>query len=435
MQVREIALRMLLDYEASGKYVNLSLSSHLRDNLGAQDRALLTSLLYTTVEHKLTYDYYIAAFTKMSVDKLSDHTRNILRLGIAQIVDMDRIPGFAAVNETVKLAKNQGERSLVNGVLRNVLRTEELPLPPREKNAARYLSVRYSIPLATVKHFISEIGEAETELLLKHFNSSHGITLTVNTCKISRDAYLEKLASLGYNAKKGEFSQITVKLSDSVNPTELPGFSEGEFFVQDEASAICAAALSPECGEYVADVCAAPGGKSYALAVISSDKAKIESSDLHESKISLIKSGRDRLGFESISLKARDAREIQNFDFERFDAVLCDAPCSGLGVIAKKPDLRYKDISALSELPHLQMEILSASAKKVKRGGRLVYSTCTLNSAENADLVSEFLSIHPEFSVEEFTVGSLSSSGGMLTLYPHVHNTDGFFIAKLRKNK
>ena len=165
MNVRNTALRLLLEYEASGKYVNLSLSSHMTDGLSREERALLTSLLYTTVEHKLTYDYYIAAFTKKSADKLSDHTRAILRLGICQLVDMDRIPAHSAVNETVKLAKNPGERSLVNAVLRAVAKAEELPLPQREKNAARYLSVKYSIPLATVKHFIRSLGEESAEEL------------------------------------------------------------------------------------------------------------------------------------------------------------------------------------------------------------------------------------------------------------------------------
>ena len=195
MRARECALRLLLEYEASGKYANLSLSSHVLDSVPADERGFVTSLFYTAVEHKLTYDYYIAAFAKRSADKLSEHTKNVLRLGICQLVDMKNIPDFAAVNETVKLSKNPGERAFVNGVLRAVSSAEELPLPPREKNAARYLSVKYSVPVPTVKHFISMLGEDGTEALLKKFNETAPLTLTVNTLKISVEDFIKKLGS------------------------------------------------------------------------------------------------------------------------------------------------------------------------------------------------------------------------------------------------
>lgn len=236
MNVREIALRLLLEYEASGKYVNLSLSSHIADGLSREDRRLLTSLLYSTVEHKLTYDYYIASFTGAPADKLTDHTRNILRLGICQLVDMTRIPKYAAVNETVKLAKNAGERSLVNGVLRRISSTETLPLPPREKNLNRHLSVKHSIPLPIVKHLSTLVSIEELEPLLTSFNKKSGITLTVNTLNTDVDSFISKLTDAGITATRGRFSPISVTLSESASPSELPGFAEGEFFVEDEAS-------------------------------------------------------------------------------------------------------------------------------------------------------------------------------------------------------
>ena len=435
MRAREYALRLLCDYEASGKYVNLSLSSHMLDSVAPEERAFVTSLFYTAVEHKLTYDYYIATFAKRSVDKLSDHTKNILRLGICQIVDMKNIPTYAAVNETVKLAKNSGERAFVNGVLRAVSSADELPLPPREKNEARFLSVKYSIPLATVKHFIPLLGADATEKLLAKFNETAPLTLTVNTKRISVCDFIKKLKSAGYTATRAELSPISVRLSESHDPRKLPGFAEGEFFVQDEASALAALVLTEGGAERIADVCSAPGGKSFAMAILSGDNARIDSFDVHESKMSLITSGRDRLGLSSVTASVRDARSPDSADFGSYDAVLCDAPCSGLGVFAKKPDLRYKDISLASELPALQYEILTASSAYLKAGGVMVYSTCTLNNAENCDVVRRFVSENTDFVLEDFTVGALSSEGGMLTLYPHVHNTDGFFIAKLRKNK
>ncbi len=434
MSVREIALRLLLEYEASGKYVNLSLSSHIADGLSREDRAFLTSLLYTTVEHKLTYDYYIAAFTKKSVDKLSDHTRGALRLGICQLVDMERIPSHSAVNETVKLAKNPGERSFINAVLRAIANSGELPLPPREKNAARHLSVKYSIPLATVKHFIRLLGEQSAEELFAAFNKTTPLTLTVNTAKIGVDDFIKKLEQNGYAPTRAEFSDISVKLSKSENPRDISGFSEGEFFVQDEASSLAPQILASDKGEHFIDVCSAPGGKSFALAILTNDKAYIESCDIHESKLSLIKNGAERLGLSSISVSARDACKPKEELFGTFDGVLCDVPCSGLGVISKKPDLRYKDITD-NELPAIQAEILSESAKYLRTGGTLVYSTCTLNADENENIISAFLAENADFVAEDFKIGSLESESGCLTLYPHIHKTDGFFIAKIRKIK
>ena len=436
MNLREIALKLLIEYEECGKYVNLSLSSHIADSLSGEDRARLTALLYTTVEHKLTYDYYIAALTGRSLDKISTHTKCILRLGICQIVDMDNIPDFAAVNETVKLAKNPGERSLVNGVLRRAAREKDsLPLPKKEKNAARYYSVFYSLPLPTVKHFIAELGEDEAVKLFEAFNQNPPISLTVNTLKISVDDFVSELQNQGDSATRVAFSPTTVRLSEPVNPKKIKGFDDGWFYVQDEASALAAQVLSPAPGDVVVDTCSAPGGKSFAMAILSSDEAEIHSYDLHESKLSLITDTAARLGLKSVCATARDALMPDESLLGRVDKLLCDVPCSGLGVIAKKPDLRYKDISATVDLPPLQLDILTASARYLKPGGELVYSTCTLNKRENSDVVLKFLEQNPDFTTVDFAIGSLKSDNGMLTLWPHIHNTDGFFISKLRKNK
>ena len=261
------------------------------------------------------------------------------------------------------------------------------------------------------------------------------ITLTVNTQKISVELFLEKLLKAGYEAKKSEYSELSVCVSGSCDPREISGFSEGEFFVQDEASALSALTLGAGCGELIIDTCAAPGGKSFALAVISGDRADIHSFDLHESKLSLISSGAERLGLKSVRAEERDATKPQEELFGMADAVLCDAPCSGLGVFSKKADLRYKDITSLSDLSELQYRILSESAKYLKAGGRLVYSTCTLRREENEDIVDRFLAENPDFEAEDFEFSSVRSERGRVTLYPHIHKTDGFFISKLRKKK
>ena len=241
------------------------------------------------------------------------------------------------------------------------------------------------------------------------------------------------LEDAGYKAKRASLSPLTVVLQCSANPRRLPGFSDGLFFVQDEASMLSALALSPMAGERVVDSCSAPGGKSFAMAIISGDKADIRSYDIHESKLSLIKGGAERLSLNSISVEPRDATTPDPALFGEMDAVLCDVPCTGLGVFAKKPDLRYKNFWDEDSLPPLQLEILKASAKYLKSGGRLVYSTCTLRKEENECVISAFLAQNPDFAAEDFSFGEVKSEGGMLTLYPHIHSTDGFFIAKLRK--
>lgn len=434
MNVRQIALRLLEEYEAGGKFVNLALSSHITDGLSKEDRAALTALLYTTVERKLTYDYYICAISERSESSIDPHTKNILRLGLCQIIDMRSIPDFAAVNETVSLSRNPGERAFVNGVLRAVARRkDDLPCPDEEKNYRRYLSVKYSFPLATVKHFDALYGRESTERMLDFYNNQSYTDLTVNTLKISVADYKARLEAKNYKVSENDLAPTSLRIEGSVNPERLPGFKEGCFFIQDRASAICASILSPTEGDLIVDSCAAPGGKSFAAAINAADKCQIYAFDLHESKLSLITSGAERLGLKSISAFGRNAIDPDRKLIGMADRVICDAPCSGLGVLGKKPDLRYKDISATGSLPSVQYDILLASAGYLKEDGIMVYSTCTLNPKENEEVVAKFIAENPDFELVPFTVGNISCGDGMLTLLPHVHNTDGFFMAKIRR--
>lgn len=431
--LRKITLELLRSYEQEGRYVNLLLSSAKLNPLTREERSIVTSLLYTTVENKLKYDYFISSFTKRQINDIDSYVRDVLRLGLCQIVDMDNVPDFAAVNETVKLARHGGERSFINAVLRRAVREKQsLPYPYKNKNLQRYLSVYHSIPYSTVKLFTSIFGESECEALLSAFSSSHGFSVTVNENKISRDVLIEKLSE--YGAKKSPYTENGVSFDSSLPPASLPGFSEGEFFVQDEASRIAAAALDAIEGNTVVDVCAAPGGKSLAAAIRVKNSGTVYAFDIHESKLSLIEDSRDRLGLSNISVAARDARAPDAALLGKADRVICDVPCSGLGVFAKKPDLRYKSLESISELPALQYEILCASAEYVKRDGVLLYSTCTLNPEENEKITDKFISEHSGFSYEPFKVGALDVANGKITLLPHKHGTDGFYIAKLRKN-
>ena len=304
-------------------------------------------------------------------------------------------------------------------------------MPDAIKNAARYLSVFYSFPLPLVKKFISDFGEQTTRTLLEKFNSLPKTSLSVNTLKISRDDFLAKLLSDGFAASHARNSKISVKIDGSANPCQIFGFEEGLFFVQDEASAVAVEALGVRRGDTVIDVCSCPGGKSFAAYIISGG-ADVYSFDLHQTKLSLVSQGAKRLGL-SLKIKEHDATAAFPELLGRADKVICDVPCSGLGVLAKKPDLRYKDLSALQTLPPLQLSILRESAKYLKVGGEMIYSTCTLNREENEDVVRAFLAEDGGYELVDFEVGELSSSGGMLTLMPHLHDTDGFFIAKIKR--
>ena len=436
MNVRKLAHTLLLEYELMGKYVNLSLSSHKADGLTPSERAILTKLLYTTVERKLTLDYYVAALAKRPCDKIDVSTLCLLRLGLCQILYMDSVPDFAAVNETVKLARNRGEGAFINGVLRAAVRLgDALPMPDEKKNYRRYLSVKYSFPLDLVKHLDALVGRERCERILAYYNERQSADIFINALKISPEKYKAALSERGIEFSENEVSENSIRISSSISPERFFGFAEGYFLVQDRSSTLSSLVLGLKPGERMIDTCAAPGGKSIVSAINSGDGADILALDIHENKLSLIESSLSRLGISSVKCRANDAEHPLEEYIGRIDKVLCDVPCSGLGVLSKKPDLRYKDLSTLLDLPALQYSILSASARYLRVGGELVYSTCTLNKAENEDVVSRFISENPEYSLVDFEIGKYKSCKGMFTIYPDLHNSDGFFISKIVRNK
>lgn len=448
--VRKRALRLLCAWEAGERFINLSLSPAVTEGLSPRDRGLLTALLYGTVERSLTLDYYIGKLARREAAGLAPHTRNLLRLGLYQLLYMDGIPAFAAVRETVALASHAGERGFANAILRAATRAPgELVPPPRERNPYRHLSVAHAVPLWLVRLFCEQYGDEMGEALTAAANRGEGLTLRVNTRRISRAALLDMLRAAGYAAVPTPYAPTGIRLEKSENPTALPGFGEGYFYIQDEASQIAVLAAdaaglvqnaadpvrSGESAPILVDTCACPGGKSFGLAIEAGDGGEIYSFDLHESKLPLITAGAERLGLSAIRTSVRDARMPDPTLIGRAARVVCDAPCSGLGVIAKKPDLRYRPQDGVSELPALQAEILASAAQYVAPGGLLLYTTCTVNRAENGGVCSEFLKNHPDFMPEDFAVGSLSSSDGQLQLLPPIHQTDGFFIARFRRKE
>lgn len=430
MNAREAAFLSLTRAEKEGKYLNLELDAAIRRyQLDERDRALFTTLLYGTAERQITLDYVISLYSRIPPERLEVNVRNLLRIGAYQILYCDRIPASAACNESVELCKkysNRGATSFVNAVLREIARKKEyIYYPDRTRDPIGYLSAFYSFPRWMCEMWERELGFERTASLLAAFNMTPPMTLHINTLRISRADYLARLSDAGIEAQADLRAPEAVTVHTHTPVASLPGMEEGLFFVQDTASQLCVMALGALPGEHIIDCCACPGGKSFAIAIAMQNRGQLHSFDLHESKLRLISRGAERLGIDIIAPAVRDGSVFDPALAETADRILCDVPCSGLGVIAKKPDLRAKDPDALSRLPEVQYRILETNARYLKPGGVLVYSTCTICHSENEDVVRRFLDAHADFA--------LDPAFGMKTFYPDTDHTDGFFAAKLRK--
>ncbi len=430
--IRKLVFSSLLACAENGRYANLEADTVIqRQNLADRERAQYTAFFYGVTEKQITIDYQIKKLSKTPIDKLQTKVLVLLRMGIYQLLYMDSVPDHAAVNETVSLAKqtvNSGACGYINGILRSA--TKELKkdgksvllTPSADKDICGYLSITYSYPRYLCKLWVNAYGAENAEKIMVSQSSASSTTIRVNTLKTSRDAYLSELLQLGYDACASESCADGVHIRGSAPITLFPNFENGYFFVQDDSSRLCVEALDAKEGDTVLDACACPGGKSFATAIKMNNKGKIISCDLHGSKLSLISSGAKRLGVDIIEVMQADS-SIFNPDFEeKFDRVLCDVPCSGFGTIAKKADLRLKSAESAKSLPELQLAIVSNCAQYVKKGGTLVYSTCTLNPAENENNVRAFLGSKPEFQL-------LSER----TCFPYEAEYDGFYFAKMIK--
>ena len=426
---RAVALEALKKCESCGQYSNIALDNALkRSELSSSDRGLATTIFYGVIEKKITLNYYISALSSRNINEIDKNTLILLEMGIYQLKFLDRIPDHAAINETVSLATAK-TKGFVNAILREFTRrADKVALPSRDEGEAYSLSVRFSVCEALTERFISVFGYDRSESLLSSFSEESGITLRTNTLKISRDELVARLGGV-----PTVLSPYGIKTSGQVG--ELSGFDEGLFYVQDESSQLCAMAVGAKRGEVVIDTCSCPGSKSFGIAVDMENVGKLYSFDLHKNKLSLVESSAKRLGIDIIVTGERDGRAPDESLIGKADRVLCDVPCSGFGVLGKKPELRYKDPTESAALPAIQYDILKNSAKYLKRGGVLVYSTCTVLPEENEKNVEKFLSEFPDFSLTPFVAGKLEVPSGMLTLLPDEYGTDGFFIAKLTKCK
>ena len=438
MNAREAAYSALLRYENNASYSNIELDGTIKKyGLSGVEKSFFTALFYGVIERTITLDYYISALSERKIEEIDKNILVILRMGMYQLIYMTKVPESAAVNESVTLARRfyarKNSENFVNAVLRTFIREKgKIKLPDKQKEPIKYLSVKYAMPEWICEIFKRDYGYARAEKILGSMNSSPNITLRVNTLKTTREALREKLAADGIKTEFTEFSKNGLRLSSSVPYSSISKY-EDEFFVQDEASQLCVEALDAKAGEKILDACACPGGKSFGIAMQMENDGEIISADLHKNKLSLIEKGAERLGISIIRTKERNAATAEE-DSETYDRILLDVPCSGLGVIAKKPDIRRKNESDIERLPEIQKNILENSAKLLKKGGTLVYSTCTINKRENADIIDAFLKEHKEFSLEPFALSSLSFDGKAEFL-PDERETDGFFIAKLKKAK
>ena len=432
MSSRKLAFDVLKKIYSSGQYSNIAIDRALSTSgLGESDRGLFTAIVMGVVERRITLDFFIDRLAA-EPSKIDFDTRVLIRIGLYQLMYLDRIPEYAAINETVDLAPRR-TRGFVNAMLRSYLRKkDQIQLPDKKADTALYLSVKYSFPTPLCQRFLNIFGFERTCEIFDSYNQTPPLTLRVNMLKISREDYAKLLDKAGVKYELTKNSPHGIN-TYGVSFAGLPGADEGYFFVQDEASQICVEAAGVRPGDNVIDCCSCPGSKSFGMAINMQNTGKMLSCDLHKSKLSLVSSGAERLGIDIISTREADARHFDSSLEQSADVLLCDAPCSGFGVMAKKPEIRYKDLSESDKLPKIQSDILENVSKYVKVGGTLLYSTCTVFPEENCGVVNKFLETHPEFVAEGFCVGQIQSEGGKLSLYPDTHKTDGFFIAKLRR--
>jgi len=421
-------------------YSNIVLGLELnKSDLNDKDKALVTEIVYGTLKYKYTIDKILSRFIKKGFETLDSFVLNILRISVYQIRFLDKIPSFAVVSEAVNLTKkmsNVGAAQLVNGVLRNYLREDNAPYY-NEKNDIEKLCFEYSFTKALVKLFIRQYGLVTAEEILRGLNYRPDVTVRVNTLKLTYEEIWQKLIENGYNIEKGYACSDAIRIIKGKNIENNLLFNEGNITVQDESAMLTAHSMDLEPNLEVLDLCSAPGGKTTHIAEIMRNTGHISAFDLHENKLSLIKQNLNRIGIANTTCDVMDATIYDPNLLESADRVLIDVPCSGLGIIRKKPEIKWsKHIKNIEDIVNTQRKIMENASKYVKKGGVLVYSTCTLNKEENEGNIDWFIENHPDFKIQPVFYGRLNninySDSGYVTILPNEY-MDGFFIAKIIK--
>ncbi len=436
MSAREAALAILERCRKDGAWLSAAADGIIcSQQLERRDAALATALAFGVLQNSVYYDYLISCFCSTRPELLEKRVLDILRLGVCQMMQLDRIPVRAAVHETVALCDKSGvgrARSLVNAVLRRIAEArDKLPEVPG-RGEPSYLATRYSEPLWLAERITKEKGYAFCESLFEAFNRPSSLDIQLNTLRIDTAEYCRALDRLGFSYALPSFPDGCICLSGAA-VRSLPGYDDGLFYIQDRAARMAVDLAELRSGMRVLDACACPGGKSFAAALQMKGEGEILSCDIHEKKLSLIENGARRLGLDLILTECRDARTFVPAREGVFDAVLADVPCSGFGVIGKRPEIRWKDPADIRSLPGIQRDILDTVCRYVKPGGTLLYSTCTILREENEDVIRAFLSEHQEFEPCSFSVEERGSMDGCYTFYPHIDGTDGFFVSRLKR--
>lgn len=436
MKAREIALRIINEIKNNGAYANIALAKEMpRHNLNDQDRRFVTELVYGTVKAGETLDWILSFYVERSLKKIPPVILNVLRMGIYQLRFMDKVPPSAACNQAAELAKTYGHAGtvrFVNGVLRTIARQpERIIYPDQEKEPALFLARQYFHPLWLVERWLKRLGFEETKNLCFKNNEAPELTVRTNTLKLSRAELLQRLSDEGVSAAISEVTPEGIVINAHPSLSTLTTLKEGLFQVQDASSMRVAHWLQPQPGELVLDVCAAPGGKTTHIAALMENTGRVVAMDIHEHKLDLIRQNAARLGIENVEVLLQDACDVDRVFPAVADRVLVDAPCSGLGVLRRRADARWrKTPEMIEELPKLQLQILSSASRCLKPGGVLVYSTCTTEEEENQAVVGSFLENNPDFAID-----APKGEEQMLQIWPQRDAADGFFICRMRRKQ
>lgn len=447
-KAREVALDVLIRVEEDKSYSNLELNESLRNsNLEKIDIGLVTELVYGTIQRQNTLDWLLQRFLKKPVDKLDRWVHSLLRMSAYQIWYLTRIPERAAIHEAVEIAKKRGHQGIsgmVNGVLRNLVRQKDQIQIPQDLGPVQRIALQHSHPEWLVRRWIELYGEAETEAICQQNNEPPLITARVNVLRTTRDQLLEQLREAGFTAEASRVHPEAIHIRGGGHFPRSEWFRNGFCTIQDESSILVSQLVSPSEGNRVLDCCAAPGGKSTHMAELMGNHGEIVSADIHPHKLDLIRHNAERLGTTIVSPVLADATALEKTlsVSDPFDYILVDAPCSGLGVIRRKPDIKWKKTNEdIGQICNTQENILDSAAKLLKPGGVLVYSTCTIDPRENEMIVEQFLANHPEFRLDPEAAkllpdhvveqAAINSRPGMFRILPHYFGSDGFFMARL----
>ncbi len=442
MNVREQAYRAIMEIETKKAYSNL-VANKYSQGMDSRDRGFLRELLYGTIENYIYYEWIISKYSKIKIRKIDPEVKIILKMAIHQIVSLDRIPDSAAVNEAVNLVgkySNIGAKSFVNGVLRNISRNKDNIGYPDKSDIVKYLAVRYSYPDWLIRMWIEDYGPDFTEEICIANAGKHFMNIRVNSIKTTREELISMLIKEGYDIEVSEYSDHSYRVNNPGGLLDSYIYKDGYIDVQDVSSTLVGDSSGVVPGEKVLDICSAPGGKTVHLASIMNNEGYLEARDVYEHKLRDIEAKAERLGVKIIDTKISDATVFQVEDVEKWDICVADVPCSALGLIRNKPEIKlYRTEDEMKEFPVIQRKILENAAKYIKKGGVIIYSTCTVNRRENIDIIENFLSENREFRLEGFgkylkkSKISEEADRGYVQLFPNKHDTNGFFIAKLKK--